>query len=76
MKAARIFVLGAALAAGGATAYFIGPGVERKPQTSLAKNTISALTSTVQGLFGVDSITADGTTKRMVFAPVVAPTNA
>ena len=67
MKAARIFVLGVALTAGGVAAYFVGPVVEKKPQPPLAKSTISALA--VQSLF-------EFAERKTAFASVIAGTNA
>ena len=57
MKAARILVLGIALAAGGAAAYFIGAGEDKKPVAPLAKNTISALSFAIRSQFGANTIT-------------------
>ena len=77
MKAARIFVLGLAFAAGGAAAYFIGAGEEKKPQIPVAQSTVSTRSFAIRSLFGAYTIT-DGVTERSaVFAPpasVLAPT--
>jgi hypothetical protein len=75
MKAARILVLGIALAAGGAAAYFIGAGEDTNPQAPLAKSRISALPSAIR--FGADTITdgvTDCSTVSAPFASVFAAT--
>lgn len=70
MKAARIFVLGVALAAGGIAAYLVGPGVEKKPQAPVAKSIISAPSLTIQSLF-------DGFAgRKTALGPAIASTNA
>ena len=79
MKAARIFVLGLAFAAGGAAAYFIGAGEEKKPQAPIAKSTISTLSFAIRSLFGAytttDGIAERGTTSApsaSMFAATIA----
>jgi len=77
MKAARILVLGVALAAGGAAAYFIGAGEAKAPYAPLAKSSISALSFAIPSLFGAHTLIDGSIERRTVFAPpasVFAPT--
>jgi hypothetical protein len=68
MKAARILLLGVALAAGGAAALLIGPG-EEKPQLSLAKSGNGTLSFAVRSLFDAGNITEVSTSATTVSAP-------
>ena len=69
MKAARILVLGVALAAGGAAAFLIGAGEDRKPQAPLAKSTISALSFALRSLLDANTISDGDTERKTVSAP-------
>ena len=72
MKAARLLVLGAALAAGGAAAYFTSLGVEQKPEAPLTKITVGTLLFEIQSMFGANSTISGFTKRKTAFAPLVS----
>ena len=69
MKAARILILGMVFAAGGAAAYFIGAGEEKKPQAPIATSTISTLSFAIRSLFGGYTITDQIAGRKTISAP-------
>jgi len=77
MKPARFFILGVALVAGGAAAFLVGPGDEKKPQAPRAKSKIGTLSLAVAGKFDASEIegNTDRTTAYGPTALVSAPAN-